>query len=115
MRLIFYHFRTTASYSSNVANFYLPHLRLAPPLGGDPVSVFGIMLPWPHPSSQPKRHLDRFSHFCTAHDCDRQTDRPRHTRSVTMGRIYDATYEAMPPINMQHCMVVLDVAYSGAL
>ena len=26
-----------------------------------------IMLSWAHPSSQPKRHLDRFSRFCTAH------------------------------------------------
>jgi len=25
------------------------------------------MLPWAHPSLQPKRHLDLFSHFCTAH------------------------------------------------
>jgi len=28
-----------------------------------------------HRSPQPKRHLDRFSRFCTAHYCDRQTDR----------------------------------------
>jgi len=25
------------------------------------------MLPWAHPSPQLKRHLDQFSHFCTAH------------------------------------------------
>jgi len=25
------------------------------------------MLPWAHPSPKPKRHLNRFSHFCTAH------------------------------------------------
>ena len=25
------------------------------------------MLPWVHPSPNPKRHLDRFSRFCTAH------------------------------------------------
>jgi len=25
------------------------------------------MLPWAHPSPQPKRYLDWFSHFCTAH------------------------------------------------
>jgi len=25
------------------------------------------MLPWAHPSPQPKRHFDWFSHFCTAH------------------------------------------------
>jgi len=28
-----------------------------------------------HPSSQPKWHLNRFSCFCRAHYCDRQTDR----------------------------------------
>ena len=27
----------------------------------------------PHESS-PKRHLDRFSHFCTVHQCDQHTD-----------------------------------------
>ena len=25
------------------------------------------MLPWAHPNPQPKRHLESFSHFCTAH------------------------------------------------
>jgi len=25
------------------------------------------MLTWAHPSPQPKRHLDQFSYFCTAH------------------------------------------------
>jgi len=25
------------------------------------------MIPWAHPSPQPKRHLDRFSRFCTVH------------------------------------------------
>jgi len=33
-------------------------------------------VPWAHPSPQPKRHLDRFRHFCRDHYCDRQTDRP---------------------------------------
>jgi len=33
------------------------------------------MIPWAHPSRQPKQHLDRFSQFCTVHWCDRQTDR----------------------------------------
>jgi len=42
--------------------------------------------------SSPKRHLDRFSHFCTAHESwswqsgDRQTDHA--TPSVAIGRIY---------------------------
>jgi len=28
---------------------------------------------------QPKWYLDRFSHFCRAHDCDRPTDRPHYS------------------------------------
>jgi len=32
------------------------------------------------------QHLDRFSHFCTAHNRDRPTDHA--TRSVTVGHIY---------------------------
>jgi len=36
------------------------------------------MLSWTHPSPHPKRHLDRFSHFCTAHG--------RESRYFTMGR-----------------------------
>ena len=42
----------------------------------------------PHPSPQPKRHLDRFSRFCRAHDHNRPTDRPYATPSVTHDRIY---------------------------
>ena len=44
---------------------------------------------WAHPIPQSKRNIDRFSHFCRAHDCDRQKDRPtdrptdRATLSVT--------------------------------
>jgi len=34
------------------------------------------MVPWAHPSPDPKRHLDLFSHFCTPHNRDRPTDRP---------------------------------------
>ena len=33
----------------------------------------GGAIPWTHPSPQPKRHLDRFRHFCRAHDRERQT------------------------------------------
>jgi len=33
------------------------------------------VVPWTHPSTQPKPHLDWFSRFCRAHDRDRQTDR----------------------------------------
>jgi len=42
-----------------------------------------------HSSPQPKLHLDRFSRFCRAHYCDRQTDiQTNRTRSVTVARIY---------------------------
>jgi len=34
------------------------------------------MVPWVHLSPQPKWYLDRFSHFCGAHDRNRQTTRP---------------------------------------
>ena len=30
------------------------------------------ILPWAHPSPQPKRHLDRFSHFCTTRSRESQ-------------------------------------------
>ena len=32
-----------------------------------------ILVPWALSSPQPKRHLDRFSCFCRAHDCNRPT------------------------------------------
>ena len=53
-----------------------------------------------HPSPQPKRHLDRFFHFCRAHDCNRRTDRPTDhaTRSVTIDRIHVRS-TAMQPNN----------------
>jgi len=43
------------------------------------------------PAQHPKRHLDRFSRFCRAHDSVRQTDKPTdrpRSPSVTIGRIY---------------------------
>ena len=49
-----------------------------------------LMPPWAHLSPHPKRHLDRFSRFCRAHNRDRQTDRQTDhaAPSVTEGRIY---------------------------
>ena len=53
-----------------------------------------IHVPRAHLSPQPKWHLDRFSHFCRAHQCDRQTesqtDRQTEdaTRSITIGCTY---------------------------
>ena len=40
-----------------------------------------------HPSSQPKRHLDRLRHFCRAHYCDRLTDQATWPVTV-LGHIY---------------------------
>jgi len=42
------------------------------------------------PKSTSKQHLDRYSRFCWADDCDRQTDRQTDhaTPSVTIGCIY---------------------------
>ena len=59
------------------------------------------LVPRTHPSPQPKGHLDRFSHFCKAHDHDRQTDRQTDyaTRSVTIVRIYVRS-TAMRPKNI---------------
>jgi len=48
----------------------------------DPIKY---MAPWAHISQTPKRHLDRFSRFCRAHESDQQTDthsetdRPRYS------------------------------------
>jgi len=48
------------------------------------------LVPWAHPSPIPKRHVDSFSCFCRAHDCDRQTNRQTDyaTPSVTIGCTY---------------------------
>ena len=45
------------------------------------------MVPWAYPS-HPKRHLDRFSRFCRAHEHDQQTHRQADhaTASVAIGR-----------------------------
>jgi len=40
-------------------------LKIAPSHGD--VDPHLIMVPWAHPSPQPKLHLDRFSRFCRAH------------------------------------------------
>jgi len=56
----------------------------------DPHVIHGSM---DHPNPRSKRHLDRFSRFCRAHDRNRHTDRPtdrqtyRATLSVSIGRI----------------------------
>jgi len=48
------------------------------------------MVPWSNSCPHPKRHLDRFTGFCRAHDGDRPTDRltAHATASAPTGRIY---------------------------
>jgi len=50
--------------------------KINPSLGGSAPHL--DMGPWSHPSLQPKRHLDQFSRFCTAHS--------RVSHYFTMGR-----------------------------
>ena len=71
---------------------HLPSPLKTAPFHGDvdPHLIYG---PWAHPSPQPTRHLDRFSHFYRAHYCIRQTNRQTDTTdhatgSVTIGHIY---------------------------
>jgi len=42
-----------------------------------------IMVLWAHPSQHPKRHLDRFSRFCRAHERYQQIYRHTHTHQRT--------------------------------
>jgi len=49
-----------------------PPLKIAPSHRGSGPPL--IVVPWAHPSPQPKWHLDRFSRFCRAHHCDSLTD-----------------------------------------
>ena len=51
--------RIAAAYGRCNVHWYWP--------GGASIHLYLIMLPWAHSSPDPKRHLDRFSHFCTAH------------------------------------------------
>jgi len=57
------------------------HLKIAPSQG-----PHFYLAPWARRSPQPKRHVDRFSRFCSAHDCDGQTDRPAD-RETTLVRL----------------------------
>jgi len=62
--------------------------RLYPPKCPFPWGIWTPSNSWFHGSTRPKLHLDRLSHFCRAHKCDRTTDRQTDhaTRSVTYSR-----------------------------
>jgi len=47
--------------------------QIAAPFPSKLPFTWGFRIPWANQSSHPKWHLDRFSHFCMAHDRDRQT------------------------------------------
>jgi len=56
-----------------------------------PLLVGASALPstaWFHPTQHPKWHVDRSSHFCRAHNCDRQTNTPCY--SVCNNRLHNA-------------------------
>ena len=59
-----------------------PHRRVVTPRGGEwirPTLTPIYMRPWAHKGESPQRHLDPFSRFCRANECDQQTDRPRYS------------------------------------
>jgi len=53
-----------------------------------PIHPIQYMVPPAHLCPQPKWHLDQFSHFCRAHDHDRQTNGPRCSVCNSMTIIY---------------------------
>jgi len=66
----------------------------------------GTPVLWAHKiPQQPKRHLNRFSRFCRAHDRDKQTDR-QTTYSVGNSRPQYVRSTAMRPNNMYHTAVL---------
>jgi len=75
------------------------------------------MIPWAHPSPQPKRHLDRSSRFAGLTSAtDRQTDRPTDhaTRSLTIGRIYVRS-TAMRPNNITKNILMGSDIFAGLM
>jgi len=55
------------------------------------------MVTWTHINQRPKRHLDRFTCFCTAHPFAQHTDTQTtlHVASIAIDRIY-AMYAMRP-------------------
>ena len=78
-------------------------LETAPSHGGSG-PPFNTLVPWAHPSPQPKRHLNLLNRFCRDNDHDRQTDlqtTEHSNRSVTISRI-NVCSTAMRPKNGAH-------------
>jgi len=64
------HFTMALLFPSKVQNCPLPWGIWTP---------IEYMVPWAHPSPQPKRHLDRLSRFCRATVTDRPSVKPRYS------------------------------------
>jgi len=75
--------------------------------GSRPHLIHGFLGPR---ESAPKRHLDRFSRFCTAHLCAQHTDRQTDTQttlratSVPISYIYAPCVQTMRPIMLVEIM-----------
>jgi len=61
-----------------------PH-KIARFYWGISITIYYVV-PWAHLSPNLKHHLDRFSHFCRAYNCNRPTDHA--TWSAAIGHIY---------------------------
>ena len=100
----------------------VPILYSRPPLfsvktahshGGSGPHLTGLTM-----SPQPKRHLDRLSHFCTDHESrscqrERQTDRPRY--SVCNNSRICARTTAMRPKNLSRKSIAISIAILAIL
>jgi len=65
------------------------------------IGIPHLMFPWDHPSPQPKRHVDRFSGLCRAHNCDRPcysicSTAAQHKKEIKMSVHLNPQYNTIP-------------------
>jgi len=70
----------------NVSAYVLWKVTIA--VGGSRPPFIRLFLGPAHMSQHPKRNLDRFGHFCTAHGCAKHTQTTLHARSMAIDRMY---------------------------
>jgi len=78
------------------------------PCRGDLRSWFHLMVPWDHASQSPspKRHLDRFSRFSTAHPCSQHTDgQTSMSHAVHENTVCRQNVELMPTRSCDNAVV----------